>query len=784
MDSQIDQLDVNYVVDLLVCSSDQDLINKVTAITDQKHTIRHATTAKMVSDVLAKNRDTIGVVLIDSHSLANEKSSIIATAARATPFLVCIFIKNEILNHVFKSDSVSSVRYFTLSRYFSNEEGCFTINAALRRHYDLRSQASKRNASPELTNQFNDYNPALIIDEAKSSTNINENVLDEIPFDVVEEIVLDNGENIPELSASDFFVNKTAAREATKKDPKATLLQQILPWNEQRNTKLIATSTATILGFAIGLYLLIDLTFQENSKHIATDTQLETNIDEKELKARALQAEKLLTEKIQIDALLSQAAAAMQIGNYFEPEENNALFFYTKVSELAPNTPNVRNEINQFIDVMIEYAHAEIVNHHLQQAFNTVENIRKLRPNDPRFRNFDNQLKQQVNITIASANELAEIGEINIAKRMLTEVSAILNIDLESLISLKADISIKIKKQDEANKTASLVKERLKEGKLIYPTNDSAKHYLYVLQKLAPENAEIEIGLEQLGYKLIERFDAGIEQGDLEKAEQWLKETQSLDMLHDETAKRVITLDKAIEKQQLIIAEQKQRQLIIEEKNQQQLTAALLEKLQIQIENRAFVSPENDNAKYTLEQLIETIPNDPRTKKASTLFNQAIVNEIEMAIKTDQFVRAEILLVSADIPGIDEEIASLKDLLRSKQLAITKIDSLAKNEHKKLEEAIVDNLISSYRIVHKTSPGYPKRALRKGIEGWVHVNFMIDANGITYDHKVVEAEPQGIFDKAALNAVKKWKYEFEIKEKTNSENYNFSKDVRLEFKME
>ena len=55
-------------------------------------------------------------------------------------------------------------------------------------------------------------------------------------------------------------------------------------------------------------------------------------------------------------------------------------------------------------------------------------------------------------------------------------------------------------------------------------------------------------------------------------------------------------------------------------------------------------------------------------------------------------------------------------------------------------------------------PRYPSRALSRGIEGWVLMEFAIDELGLAVSPAVIESEPPGIFDRAALSAVKRWKY--------------------------
>jgi len=53
---------------------------------------------------------------------------------------------------------------------------------------------------------------------------------------------------------------------------------------------------------------------------------------------------------------------------------------------------------------------------------------------------------------------------------------------------------------------------------------------------------------------------------------------------------------------------------------------------------------------------------------------------------------------------------------------------------------------------------YPLEARRNGIEGWVDVEFTIASSGDTQDLVVREANPREVFEKAALDAVKRWKF--------------------------
>ena len=64
----------------------------------------------------------------------------------------------------------------------------------------------------------------------------------------------------------------------------------------------------------------------------------------------------------------------------------------------------------------------------------------------------------------------------------------------------------------------------------------------------------------------------------------------------------------------------------------------------------------------------------------------------------------------------------------------------------------------------RINPEYPQRALSRGIEGWVIVQFTITAAGTVKDAKVIDADPKGIFDAAAVKAILRWRYNPKVEE--------------------
>jgi protein TonB len=81
----------------------------------------------------------------------------------------------------------------------------------------------------------------------------------------------------------------------------------------------------------------------------------------------------------------------------------------------------------------------------------------------------------------------------------------------------------------------------------------------------------------------------------------------------------------------------------------------------------------------------------------------------------------------------------------------------------------------------RVNPQYPLRASERGIEGWVEVIFTISKLGTVKDPNVLNSHPSSIFDRAALKAIKKWKYNPKIEDGEPVERPGVK--VRLKFEL-
>lgn len=80
--------------------------------------------------------------------------------------------------------------------------------------------------------------------------------------------------------------------------------------------------------------------------------------------------------------------------------------------------------------------------------------------------------------------------------------------------------------------------------------------------------------------------------------------------------------------------------------------------------------------------------------------------------------------------------------------------------------------------ITRIEPVYPTEARLKNLEGFVTLEFQVNVLGDVTGIEVIESSPKRIFDKAAINAVRKWKFP------QSSDKSHEVQQVTLEFKME
>lgn len=125
--------------------------------------------------------------------------------------------------------------------------------------------------------------------------------------------------------------------------------------------------------------------------------------------------------------------------------------------------------------------------------------------------------------------------------------------------------------------------------------------------------------------------------------------------------------------------------------------------------------------------------------------------DTEVATRREEKVEREPPPPTPDVPSISASAADVGGAVLS--LAPT-VDTSGAMQGLSISAGSDRDVVPLVRI----NPDYPPRALSRGIEGWVQVQFTITETGSVTDAIVVDASPKGTFDDAAIKAILRWKY--------------------------
>lgn len=197
-------------------------------------------------------------------------------------------------------------------------------------------------------------------------------------------------------------------------------------------------------------------------------------------------------------------------------------------------------------------------------------------------------------------------------------------------------------------------------------------------------------------------------------------------------------------------------------------------------DNRMY-APAGDNAVEYYLALREKQPQDATVNSALTDLLPYTLIAAEQGISREEFPEAQRLI--ALIEKVDPQAPALPRLKsgletgmktaanRSEQdaeQAKKQVEDKAKQaaEQKRLAEqqsreaaAAAAPAAQSLRPISTPAPRYPAEALRSGTSGEVLVELTVGTDGSITASRVLRANPPRVFDREALNAVKRWRFE-------------------------
>jgi protein TonB len=158
-----------------------------------------------------------------------------------------------------------------------------------------------------------------------------------------------------------------------------------------------------------------------------------------------------------------------------------------------------------------------------------------------------------------------------------------------------------------------------------------------------------------------------------------------------------------------------------------------------------LLEPANDGAAYYSAELARIDASHPSTRLAREALAETFLREAQAALEKGETEAAKRWLSEASGSGAGaDQVASLRA-------------GIAETEARALAQAQLS--AAPTRKVYHENPRYPAAALARNAEGWVELAYTVNADGSVGEITVTRAEPADLFDRAAIEAVRRWRYE-------------------------
>jgi protein TonB len=176
-----------------------------------------------------------------------------------------------------------------------------------------------------------------------------------------------------------------------------------------------------------------------------------------------------------------------------------------------------------------------------------------------------------------------------------------------------------------------------------------------------------------------------------------------------------------------------------------------------------LTDPANDSAAYYLANLQTADSNHAYVAAGSRELATKLLDRASAAAREGKAAQSEADLAQARRWGADpKDITAIQQAAAARNRAApTRATAGAQNSGtaSNAGSAAAADPASRLKRIRTISPEYPERALAQKITGAVTVEFTVNKDGEPQDVRVVSAEPAGTFDRAAIAAVRRWRYE-------------------------
>jgi protein TonB len=426
-----------------------------------------------------------------------------------------------------------------------------------------------------------------------------------------------------------------------------------------------------------------------------------------------------------VDELLDKARLAFGDRRYTDPEKDNALLYYRSVLAQDPGNGEALEGLARIGGVLDGRLQTAISQREFDDAAVTLAYLKLIKPGDAGLKATEGKLAEA---RIAAA---LEDDEVDRAAALLRQASQSGALPAERTARLRDDIERR-QGDDRAQRLAELVSARIREGKLVEPANDSARFHLTQLRKAAPDSRRATNAERELQNALLQRArEAGVARQNAEM-DRWLAEARGSGVSPARITAVQREVRAALAAKSPAVTDAERNAKLVQER----------------INDGRLLDPAQDSAMFHLSALRATDP--AAAGAAATALSGALLERGRGSLAGGRLDEAQRFADAARQLGVN--LSDVEALVAG--IAGARGPEIASPVR------VTADQIKRTRYV---APEYPRQALANEMSGNVKVTYTVGTDGRVRDAAITASTPPGVFDEAALAAVRRWRFRpFEV----------------------
>jgi TonB family protein len=504
------------------------------------------------------------------------------------------------------------------------------------------------------------------------------------------------------------FVQAALRRHETESAPMTATRARTAPASEP----LLSRSTLLFGAAAVILAVAGAMWFETRSKQTAAPPGV------RPVASAQSSRPALPTADVVLEQLLDKADAALERGDWVTPPDQSALTLYREALQRDNGSARARDGLERIVERLLTNAERALQANRTDEAERLIGQVREIDANNARVAFIAARLNQtRAPQQAAALRPAASPASIDRAPNAVPASA-----------SLRAPINNAQQLRDRVNDLLDLADERIRVGALIEPATDNARFYIESALAIAPDDLGVLESQRRLAKLMVTQGRIALAAGNQDEGERWLAAASDAGASADDitTVRREVARARINAKAEAM--------------------ARLAQLFNQRLAQGRLMEPASDCARFYLTQLERSDSAHPSTRLARLSLSQRLAEEARSAVNRGDYASAQAFVANARKLGVASNTLTAVE----RDLSAARSPQFSND----------DDLISASRLerTRYVPPIYPESAKQRGLSGMVELIFTVTSDGRVDDVDIQRASPPQVFDEAAVEAVRKWRY--------------------------